>query len=79
MEKNKKHAYLIMAHNNFNQLKKLLELLDYEKNDIYIHIDKKSKFDKSELVKDIKKSKVYFTERINVKWGSYNDETKSKY
>ena len=71
MENNKKHAYLIMAHNNFNQLKKLLELLDYEKNDIYMHIDKKSKFDKNELVKDIKKSKVYFTERINVKWGSY--------
>lgn len=72
METNKKHAYLIIAHNNFNQLKKLLELLDYEKNDIYIHIDKKSKFDKTKLIKNIKNSKVYFTERINVIWGSYS-------
>ena len=36
-----KHAYLIIAHNNFYILEKLLRLLDDERNDIYIHIDKK--------------------------------------
>ena len=41
-----RHAYLIMAHNNFYILEKLLILLDDPRNDIYIHIDKKvSKFD----------------------------------
>ena len=37
-----KHAYLIQAHNNKNQLLKLIHSLDYELNDIYIHIDAKS-------------------------------------
>ena len=36
----KKHAYLIMAHNNFYILEKLLHLLDDPRNDIYVHIDK---------------------------------------
>ena len=40
---NKKHAYLIIAHNNWKQLSLLLSVLDDERNDIYIHIDKKSK------------------------------------
>ena len=35
-------AYLIIAHKNLEQLKKLLKLLDYSKNDLYIHIDKKA-------------------------------------
>ena len=39
----KKHAYLIMAHNNPYILKKLLNLIDDKRNDIYLHIDKKSK------------------------------------
>lgn len=38
-----KFAYLIMAHNNPEQLQILLHLLDYEENDIYLHLDKKSK------------------------------------
>lgn len=33
---------LIMAHNQFDILEKLLVMLDHERNDIYIHIDKKS-------------------------------------
>ena len=36
-----KHAYLIMAHDKFEQLAMLLQCLDYPDNDIYIHIDKK--------------------------------------
>ena len=37
-----RHAYLIMTHKEPYNLKKLLELLDDEDNDIYIHIDIKS-------------------------------------
>lgn len=65
----KKHAYLIMAHNEFYILEKLLKLIDDERNDIYLHIDKKTKnvdFDK--IKKWIKKSNIYFTKRINVIW-----------
>lgn len=36
-----KHAYLILAHNQFAILHKLIEALDDARNDIYIHIDKK--------------------------------------
>ncbi len=43
MEKTNKHAYLIMAHDNFEQLKILLDLIDDYRNDIYLHIDKKLK------------------------------------
>lgn len=37
-----RHAYLIMAHNQFDLLKKIISLLDFEGHDFYIHIDKKS-------------------------------------
>lgn len=35
------HAYLIIAHNEFEVLTKLIGLLDDNRNDIYVHIDKK--------------------------------------
>lgn len=34
-----KHAYLIIAHSNFGQLRTLLEMLDDERNDIFVHVD----------------------------------------
>ncbi|WP_293879980.1 beta-1,6-N-acetylglucosaminyltransferase [Sphingobacterium sp. UBA1498] len=38
---NAKHAYLIMAHTDFEVLDKLLLCLDDKRNDIYIHFDQK--------------------------------------
>lgn len=35
------HAYLIIAHNEFEVLQKLVGALDDPRNDIYIHFDKK--------------------------------------
>ena len=32
-----KHAYLIMAHNQFLTLKELVSVLDDSRNDIYVH------------------------------------------
>ncbi len=71
MEASNKHAYLIMAHNNFDLLSLLLQLIDDARNDIYIHIDKKVKdFDVKKYENMCTYSKVYFTsERIDVKWG----------
>ena len=68
-----KHAYLIMAHNNFDFLKKELLLLDDERNDIFIHVDKKAKdINMTSVIENIKKSKVYFIPRRKIKWAGYS-------
>lgn len=69
-----KHAYLIIAHNQFQVLELLMKLLDSDYNDLYIHIDKKVKnFDFKKFESFCRKSRVYFLEkRINVKWGTYS-------
>lgn len=69
----KKHAYLIMAHTQPELLKKLLELLDDERNDIYLHIDSKAKdYPLEEIAGMLKHAKCVFTERTDVQWGSYS-------
>lgn len=69
----KKHAYLIMAHTQPELLKKLLHLLDDERNDIYLHIDKKAEdFPMDEIKNAVKKAGFIFTERTDVRWGSYS-------
>lgn len=68
-----KHAYLVMAHDNFPILRRLLELLDDDRNDIYIHIDKKVKFfgeEKKKLATCVNRSRVVFTKRMNIIWGT---------
>ena len=40
---NNRHAYLIMAHNEWELLNTLLSLIDDSRNDIFLHIDKKVK------------------------------------
>lgn len=67
-----KHAYLIMAHNNFSILSVLLECLDYPANDIYIHIDKKSSDFDATFIPRLKYSELYFVKRMNVSWGGYS-------
>ena len=68
-----KFAYLIIAHTRFDQEAKLLELLDDERNDLYIHIDQKVSdavdiFQKT-LKPAVQKSKLYFVKQHNVMWG----------
>lgn len=66
-----RHAYLIMAHNEFEILEKLLILLDNPKNDIYLHIDKKIKnFDFQKYQKKVLKANLIFTKRMDIRWGS---------
>lgn len=67
-----KFAYLIMAHHNPEQLKKLLRLLDYEENAIYLHIDKKSPMAKSLKEFQITEhAKLHIYTRYKVAWGSF--------
>ena len=73
MNKKDKHAYLIEAHCNKEQLKILLDCLDYEKNDIYLHIDLRSKVLKDiEKEVNLKKSSLYIVKPVKVRWGGYS-------
>ncbi|MFF3023908.1 beta-1,6-N-acetylglucosaminyltransferase [Gottfriedia sp. NPDC057948] len=68
-----KHAYLIISHNNFEILKKLVQLIDDERNDIFIHIDAKVEdFDFYFFSNLPQKSNIYFTDRISVSWGGFS-------
>lgn len=68
-----KHAYLIIAHKENEILEKLLKLLDSKENDIYIHVDAKTKmFDFGRIQKFVEHSRVVFTDRTKVYWGDYS-------
>ena len=64
-----RHAFLIIAHNNWEQFKKLVQLLDAENHDIYIHIDKKSNIMDFLRVKTDRSNLFFLEERIDAKWG----------
>lgn len=63
-----KHAWLIIAHNEFDVLQQLVSLLDYEKSDFFIHIDKKVKKLPTFMVD---KGRLFvLNHRVDVRWGS---------
>ena len=64
-----KHAYLLIAHTNFEQLQTLIDLLDDPRNDIYLHIDKKAK---NVPVFTAAHSTLQQIEPINVVWGGHS-------
>jgi hypothetical protein len=67
-----KHAYLIIAHGNWEQLKTLILMLDDENNDIYIHIDAKAQsYPKDEIVGVVSSSNIQIISEYKVYWGSY--------
>lgn len=68
-----KHAYLIIAHEKFDQLIILLQMLDHDRNDIYLHIDKKvKKFPQKEISNCLVHSQLFWVERQEVSWGSFS-------
>ena len=62
-----KHAYLILAHTEFELLQLLVQALDDPRNDIYVHFDKRV----NELPKlSVDQSRlIILTEREKVYWG----------
>lgn len=67
-----RHAYLIIAHSNWEQLKILLRLLDSENNDIYVHIDRKAKNVPINCIRNsVSKSHIEIYQIYKVYWGSY--------
>ncbi len=68
-----KHAYLIMAHSQFEQLKKLIKLLDDPRNDIFVHVDAKSgDFNQDLFVNLTSQASLSFIKRKRVTWGAYS-------
>lgn len=65
-----KHAYLIIANKNPNQLQMLISMIDDKRNDIYLMIDKKSKDFPREF--NTKYSKIFVLESINIYWGNFS-------
>lgn len=68
-----KHAYLIIVHKSINQLKLLLQLLDYPGNDIFIHVDKKSDITEEEVATiQLKYTSIQVFKTITVYWADYS-------
>lgn len=68
----KKHAYLIMAHANWDLLEKIILQLDDENHDIYLHISSLSTdFDPARFEPIVKKSKLYMLPRIACTWAGF--------
>lgn len=65
-----KFAYLIMAHDNMEQLLSLIKLLDWPENDIYLHIDKKSEaLNPNDFQLCTQKAVIYIYRKYKVYWG----------
>lgn len=62
-----KHAFLILAHNNFCSLKRLIAQLDYSGNDIFVHFD--SKTDALPTLCTNHSRLFIVDDRVDVHWG----------
>lgn len=62
-----KHAYLILAHTDFEMLRRLVSEIDDARNDIYVHFDKKVSSIPELSV--ISSNLVILQNRIDVRWG----------
>lgn len=67
-----KHAYLIMAHDNWQILRRLLLLLDDYRHDIFLHLDAKSKPIDLQTESLITKSGLRIIESKPVYWADYS-------
>ena len=67
-----RHAYLIMAHHRFDILRELLMDIDDERNDIFLHVDLKSKdYNPDEIKSFVRRANLFLTERMDIHWGGY--------
>jgi len=65
-----RHAYLIMAHHEPDILKTLLQLLDDPRNEIFLHIDKKSDVLRAADMQEVlHASKLHLIPSMRICWG----------
>ena len=63
-----KHAWLVIAHNEFEILQLLLDALDGPEDDIFVHIDKKVRV--LPLLRPRKSTLRVLENRLDVRWGN---------
>lgn len=66
--KNNKHAYCIIAHNEPKILATLLDMIDDERNDIFLLVDKKTDIGIYDGIK-AQKARLFFSPRVDIRWG----------
>ena len=64
-----RHAYLIMAHDHPNELKRLIEALDDPAHDIFVHIDIRANMEPDSFKDAVTSSSLFFVDRKKVVWG----------
>lgn len=65
-----KHAYLILAHNEFHLLELLVKALDDSRNDIYVHID--AKVGELPELSTANAGLTVLEDRVDVRWGDWS-------
>lgn len=67
----KRQAVLIMAHNNWNQLERLIKYFDHKEIDIFLHVDKKAKEFNPQFFNSLCKSANFtILDRRKIYWGT---------
>lgn len=64
-----KHAYLIMAHDHPDELRRLIEALDDPAHDIFVHIDIRAGMEPESFKDAAAFSALFFIDRRKVVWG----------
>lgn len=68
-----RHAFLIAAYQNFAVLERLMLLLDDERNDIFLHVDRKAQgFEADNFARLCQRSDVILMPRMKVYWGDFS-------
>ena len=68
-----KHAYLFIAHNNWEQLSFLINILDDPRNDFFILIDAKAKtFDENDFLRSCMPNNIHFVEPVKIHGNGMN-------
>lgn len=68
--KNNRHAYLILVHNCPRLLQVLIDMIDDERNDIYLHVDGKANIGQFANIRATKSKLIFTAQRIKVYWGN---------
>jgi hypothetical protein len=66
----KKHAYLVTAYQERDQLEQLLRLLDDERNDVYLQVDSKGSLSVDNLA--LNKSRLIILPSFPIYWGGFS-------
>ena len=65
-----RHAYLIIAYNQPHILQRLIEAIDDERNDIFVHVDKKASYNGRSFHASYSSLHTYHS--IDARWGDYS-------